>query len=94
MVEVYTVTADGLKRRYMCGSAKVAAKNFLNYLRLYRKERPTRLQIMNESGKRFDVVASWYFGVLKESSFSGPEGEFYRLISAQETKTNKQKVIK
>ncbi|GAG80942.1 unnamed protein product, partial [marine sediment metagenome] len=78
MVEEFYVQGDGVKKKYVCGSPQVAAKRFLSYLRLYRKERPTSLQIENESGKRFDVVASWYFGVLKESSFSGPEAEFYR----------------
>lgn len=79
MVEIYTVKADGLLRRYNCGSAAVAAKRFLNYLRLHRKERPTHLEIKSESGREFEAVVSWFFGKLENSSFEGAEGEWYKL---------------
>lgn len=80
MVEVYTVKADGIERQYTCGSPTVASKKFLNYLRLYRKERPTRLAIINESGERFEAEAEWYHGKLEESSFRGAEGEWWKLL--------------
>jgi len=83
MVEEYCVQGDGVKKKYVCGSPEVAAKRFLSYLRLYRKERPTSLQIENESGKRYEAEVSWYFGKLEKSSFSGPEAEFYRLLSVK-----------
>lgn len=81
MVEIYTIKGEELQKHYhyVCGSAAVAAKRFLNYLRLYRKERPTRLEITSESGREYEAVVSWYFGKLENSSFEGVEGEWYKL---------------
>lgn len=79
VVEYYTVTADNLVRKYLCGSPAVAANRFLNYVRLYRKERPKKLEISIKSGKKFEATASWYFGKLKKSSFKGAKGEWYEL---------------
>jgi len=86
MVEIYTVKADGLLKHYKCGSAAVAAKRFLNYLRLHRSERSTSLEIKSESGKEYEAVASWYFGELKASSFEGVEGTWYKLEEVKDIK--------
>jgi len=79
LTEIYTVKAFGVLRRYKCGSAAVAAKRFLNYLRRYSEERPTHLEIKNESGREFEARVSWYFGKLENSSFEGAEGTWYKL---------------
>jgi len=79
LVENYTVRAADIERTYLCGSPEVASKRFLNYLRLYREERPTKLEI-TKGEQKFEAEVEWYFGKLEESSFTGAEGEWWRLL--------------
>jgi hypothetical protein len=80
MVDNYKVRAGDIERTYLCGSARVASKRFLSYLRVYRKERPTRLEI-SKGNHHFKAEVEWYVGTLEESSFTGAEGEWWRLLA-------------
>lgn len=87
MVTEYKVeTAHGLltgkvTKTYKRGSPNVAVKDFLNYLRRYRKDmRPTVVQITRvEDGTRWVATVTWYQGELAEGTFAGTQGEWYQI---------------
>jgi translation elongation factor EF-1alpha len=70
-------------RFFKASSAEVAVKRFLNYLRRYTDERPVLVEVSNIEGKNLilhaTAVVEWYKGKLEDSSFSGADGEWWRL---------------
>ena len=86
--------SPGHSRFIKASSAEVAAKRFLKYLRRYTQDRPTSLDVLAnvqgviDRGKRLAMIATvdveWYKGKLEGSSFSGADGEWYRLKAVME----------
>lgn len=84
MIE-FLVKSPKHSRFIKAGSAEVAAKRFLNYLRRYTDERPETIQIdATVNGKLTpdaNVTVEWYTGPLEASQFSGAPGEWWKLKS-------------
>lgn len=85
MIE-FLVKSPKHSRFFKASSAEVAVKRFLNYVRRYTDERPELVEVsVNVQGKGLILHATadveWYKGKLEDSSFTGGEGEWWRLKS-------------